>query len=286
LAPSNNLVIVKKMKNKIKIILPTLIMISGVISQDVQQFYKQNCASCHTIGGGRLTGPDLKNVHQRKDDEWIKGFINDPLIVINSGDVYARQLLDESRGVIMPKVGGLTPFIVQSLLDFIKDESAKEKSVFGRSTLADRALTPSDIVIGRSLFIGESTLKNNGPSCIGCHSVSGEGVLGGGLLGPDLTDVYGRLGGKTALAAWLSSPASETMGPIYAKHPIDESEVLPLVAFFKDKVSSGMTEAGMHDFNFLIFGFIGLAVVLILFDLFWGKRLRSVRKKMLKGNLS
>ena len=273
------------MKNFFKIILPTLFLISGAISQDVQKFYKQNCSSCHTIGGGRLTGPDLKNVHNRKDDAWIKGFINDPMSVINSGDTYARQLVDESRGIIMPKVGGLTPFIVQSLLDFIKDESAKEKSVFGGSTLADRALTPGDIVKGRALFMGESTLKNSGPSCIGCHSISGEGALGGGLLGPNLTDVYGRLGGKVALAAWLSSPASEIMGPIYGKHPIDEEEVLPLVAFFKDKGQSEVSEASMHDFNFLIIGFIGLATVLILFDLFWGNRLRSVRRKMVKGSL-
>lgn len=274
------------MKNLIPVLLSGLFWTSGVISQDVQQFYKQNCASCHTIGGGRLTGPDLKNMHERKDEQWIKDFITDPMAVINSGDAYARKIVEESRGVIMPKVGGLTPFIVQSLVDFIKSESAKEKSIFGGSSLADRPLTPSDIVKGRALFVGETQLRNNGPSCLGCHAIAGEGKLGGGLLGPDLTDVYGRLGGKTALAAWLSSPASETMGPIYAKHPIDESEVLPLVAFFKDKASSGMTEAGMHDFNFLIFGFVGLAIVLILFDLFWGKRLRSVRKKMLKGNLS
>ncbi len=262
-----------------------LFIISGAISQDVQKFYKQNCSSCHTIGGGRLTGPDLKNVHQRKDDDWIKGFINDPMAVINSGDAYAGQIVNESRGIIMPKVGGLTPFIVQSLLDFIKEESTKEKSVFGGSSLADRSLTPSDIVNGRALFIGETTLKNNGPSCIGCHSISGEGALGGGLLGPDLTDVYGRLGGKVALAAWLSSPASETMGPIYGKHPIEEEEVLPLVAFFKDKGQSNINEAGMHDFNFLILGFVGLAIFLILFDLFWGKRLRSVRREMVKGSL-
>lgn len=273
------------MKNTYKILLPILFLISGAISQDVEKFYKQNCSSCHTIGGGRLTGPDLKNVHQRKDDEWIKHFINDPVSIINSGDVYARKILEESRGVIMPKVGGLTPFIVQSLLDFIKDESTKEKSVFGASTLADRSLTPNDIVNGRALFIGETTLKNNGPSCIGCHSISGEGALGGGLLGPDLTDVYGRLGGKVALATWLSSPASEIMGPIYGKHPIDEEEVLPLVAFFKDKSNSKVNEASMHDFNFLIIGFIGLAAMLILFDLIWGNRLRSVRRKMVKGNL-
>jgi len=273
------------MKSKYPKFIITLFLISGAISQDVEQYYKQNCSSCHTIGGGRLTGPDLKNVHQRKNDDWIKKFINDPITVINSGDAYARQLVDDSRGVIMPKVGGLTPFIIQSLLDFIKDESAKEKSKFSGSSLADRALTPSDIIKGRALFLGESSLKNNGPSCIGCHSISGEGALGGGLLGPNLTDVYGRLGGKVALAAWLSSPASETMGPIYGKHPIDEKEVLPLVAFFKDKGHAKVNEAGMHDFIFLIIGFIGLAIALILFDLLWGNRLRSVRRKMIKGKV-
>jgi mono/diheme cytochrome c family protein len=271
------------MKNKYKILIPFVFLISGVICQDVDQFFKQNCSSCHTIGGGRLTGPDLKNVHERKDDEWIKKFINDPVAIINSGDVYARQLLDESRGIMMPKVGGLTTFIVQSLLDLIKNESAKEKSKYSGSSLADRVLTPEDIIYGRALFLGHTKLKNNGPSCIGCHSVLGEGQLGGGLLGPNLTDVYGRLGGKTALAAWLSSPASETMGPIYGKHPIDEKEVLPLVAFFKDKGKLNISEAGMHDFNFLIIGFVGLAIVLILFDLLWGNRLRSVRRKMVKG---
>jgi len=128
----------KNMKKLIPIIISGLLWISGVICQDVQQFYKQNCSNCHTIGGGRLTGPDLKNMHERKDEQWLKDFINDPIAVIISGDSYARQLIEESRGVIMPKVGGLTPFIVQSLIDFIKEESLKEKSLFGGSSLSDR----------------------------------------------------------------------------------------------------------------------------------------------------
>ncbi|MBT3947296.1 MAG: cytochrome c [Candidatus Marinimicrobia bacterium] len=258
---------------------------SSILGQDVEGFYKQNCASCHTIGGGRLTGPDLKNIHLRKDEDWIKKFIANPQAVINSGDAYARELLSESRGVVMPKVGGLTPFIIQSLVDFIIDESSKEKSKYGSSAIADRPLTPGDIVKGRALFLGVTKLKNNGPTCIGCHSVAGEGLLGGGLLGPDLTNVYGRLGGKKPLAAWLASPGSETMGPIYQKYPIDEEEVLPLVALFKDKTLSNVTEAGVHDFNFIIIGFVGLAIVLVLFDLFWGNRLRSIRRKMVEGKI-
>jgi mono/diheme cytochrome c family protein len=249
-----------------------------------EEFFKSNCSSCHTIGGGKLTGPDLKNIHNRKSDEWIKKFINDPSAVINSGDNYALKILDESRGIIMPKVGGLTPFITESLLELIKTESAKEKSIFGGSIIEDRPLTVADITLGSKLFNGTKRLKNNGPACIACHSVNGEGLLGGGLLGPDLTRVYGQLGGKNILSAWLASPASETMAPIYKKHPIDDSEVLPLVAFFKEKDKMGSMEGtGMHDFNFMIVGLVGLIIMLVSFDIFWGHRLKSIRKKIVKG---
>jgi len=250
-----------------------------------EEFFKSNCSSCHTIGGGKLTGPDLKNIHQRKSDDWIKKFINDPSAVINSGDAYALKILEESRGIIMPKVGGLTPFITESLLELIKSESAKEKSVFGGSTIDDRPLTEADVILGEKLFNGTKRLKNNGPSCIACHSVDGEGALGGGLLGPDLTRVYGRLGGKNILTAWLANPSSETMAPIYKKHPIDDSEVLPLVAFFKEKDKMvSMVGTGMHDFNFMIVGLVGLILMLLLFDIFWGNRLKSIRKKIVKRN--
>ena len=47
-------------------------------SEETIAFYRQNCASCHTIGGGRLTGPDLKDVTERATEEWLVDFILDP----------------------------------------------------------------------------------------------------------------------------------------------------------------------------------------------------------------
>jgi mono/diheme cytochrome c family protein len=253
---------------------------------DPEEFFEKNCFSCHTIGGGRLTGPDLKDVEERKDGAWLEKFILNPQAVINSGDAYASKLLKEARGVVMPKVANLNVSMTRALLKFIKEESGKEKSRFAGSTLADRPLTEEDLQIGSALFLGTTRLKNKGPSCIACHEIAGEGFLGGGLLGPDLTEAYGRLGGKIAIAAWLSNPSSETMSPIYKKHPIDEDEVLPLVAFLKNKAEGKDIVSNAHDFNFMIFGFIGLAICLVLFDLAWGNRLRAVRKPMVKGELS
>ena len=57
---------------------------------------------------GRLTGPDLKDVSKRqKDREWLINFMMDPRPVIDSGDPYARKILEESRNVPMPKLPGL-----------------------------------------------------------------------------------------------------------------------------------------------------------------------------------
>ncbi len=57
--------------------------------QDAAAFFKQNCTSCHTIGGGRLTGPDLKDVTTRKDRGWFVQFLQGPKSIIDSRDPYA-----------------------------------------------------------------------------------------------------------------------------------------------------------------------------------------------------
>ncbi|MBI4607901.1 MAG: cytochrome c [Candidatus Rokubacteria bacterium] len=35
-----------------------------------QAIFQEKCVSCHTIGGGRLVGPDLQGVTARRDREW------------------------------------------------------------------------------------------------------------------------------------------------------------------------------------------------------------------------
>ena len=77
-------------------------------AQESAAFFRQNCTSCHTIGGGRLTGPDLKDVALRKDRGWLVRYLIDPKGMIDSGDPYAVNLLKENRGVVMPTIAGMT----------------------------------------------------------------------------------------------------------------------------------------------------------------------------------
>ncbi|MBX2990083.1 MAG: cytochrome c [Bacteroidetes bacterium] len=251
-------------------------------AQDPATDYRQNCMSCHTIGGGRLTGPDLKDVSQRKDRAWLAKFMIDPKAVIDSGDPYARQLKEESRGVIMPTLPGMTPQRIQALLDLIEAESKLEKSQFQGIKLSERPFTAEDVVIGHKLFVGTVKLKNSGPACNACHNVHGLSGFGGGGLAPDLTTVMERYGGRKTLSTWLTAPATPTMQAVFKAHPIDPEEVLPLVAYFQSTLQRNPEDPSTARLNFVLVGLAGALLVLALFDLIWNNRLRSVRRALVR----
>ena len=140
------------------------------LAQDSAIFFRQNCHSCHTVGGGRLTGPDLKDVTKRKDRVWLEEFILNPKARIDSGDPYAQQLLQEARGAIMPNVVGISRARAQALLDLIEAESKLEKSQFIGLQISDRPFTPQEIAAGWDLFQGKNRLANGGASCVSCQT--------------------------------------------------------------------------------------------------------------------
>ncbi|RMD96383.1 MAG: hypothetical protein D6814_11500, partial [Calditrichaeota bacterium] len=193
---------------------------------------------------------------------------------------YAAKLQKEARGAVMTRPPAMTRALANALLDLIDAESKKEKSEFAGTRISTRAFLPKDIDEGRALFRGQTRLKNGGPACIGCHTVNTLGGLGGGRLGPNLTRAYARLGGRKGLSAWLVSPPGATMQPIFSKHPLDEKEVLSLVAFLKNETEIDRPENATAMINFLLFGLTGAALLLVIFDYLWGGRFKAVRRPM------
>ncbi len=57
-------------------------------------FVSKGCVGCHTIGRGRLTGPDLNGVTDRREADWILAMITNPDSMVKD-DATARQLLAE-----------------------------------------------------------------------------------------------------------------------------------------------------------------------------------------------
>ncbi len=255
----------------------------GAAGQETAAFFKQNCYSCHTIGGGRLVGPDLKDVAERKERDWLVRFMLNPQAMIDRGDPYAKQILGEARGVVMAQVAGLTRDRAHLLLDLIEVESALEKSQFEGVKFSDRPFTVQDVETGLQIFKGLTPLTNGGPSCISCHTVRGLGLLGGGRLGVDLTKVSERVGGRKPLSAWLVSPATTTMAPVFKEHPMEPEEILSLVAFFEDSAKRVGDDNSVAPLTFFLIGLGGMVLVLGLFDSLWKDRFRAVRRPLVSG---
>jgi mono/diheme cytochrome c family protein len=256
----------------------------AALGQETAAFFKTNCASCHTIGGGRLTGPDLKDVTKRQDRAWLRVYLQNPQAKISVGDPYALKLLDEARGVVMPTIPGLTAEKADFLLDLIEVESALPESQFKGLQISNEPFTPADVQHGLALFTGGQRLKNGGPTCMSCHSLPGIGGLGGGKLGPDLTRVYERLQGRTPLSAWLQSPATPTMQSVLRNTPLDPAEVHSLVALFEDRAKQGQPPSTVAALNFSLLGVGGTALILVLFDMVWKGRFRAVRRPLVQEN--
>lgn len=247
-------------------------------AQETADYFRQNCASCHTIGGGRLTGPDLKGVNQRQDREWLVRFLLDPPAMLQSGDPYAAQLLEESRGVVMPKPPGISRDRAEALLDLIAAESELERSEFAGVQVSDEPFTQDDVQRGRQIFQGTYALENGGTACIGCHSVRGVGVLGGGRLGPDLTRVYERLGGRKNLTAWLAAPATPTMQTVLEGRQLQPDEIHSLLAFFEQSAQEGGEADRSGSLAFFLLGLGGAVIILLAMDAVWRGRFRAVRR--------
>ncbi len=248
--------------------------------QPAADFFRSNCTSCHTVGGGRLVGPDLKNVGQRRDRAWLVRFLQNPKGMIDSGDAYALKLQQEARGVVMPTLPGMNPSQADALLNLLDAESKLARSQFAGSQISMRPFTAQDVANGRTLFEGNRPLANGAPACVSCHTLKGVGGLGGGRLGPDLTLVFERLQGRKGLSAWLTSPVSPTMQPVFRTRTLQPEEILALTALFEDSARKGGVSDNTTMLDFFLLGLGGMVLGLVGIDAVWKKRLRGVRKPL------
>ena len=234
--------------------------------------FQQKCVGCHTLGGGKLVGPDLLGVTERREPGWLRSFISAPDQVLTSGDPLALQLLQENNNVKMPNLG-LTAAEVEALLVFLKNPGATTGPV--------DIPTGGKPDAGERLFTGETGLANGGTGCIACHSVAGVGTLGGGNLGPDLTQVLTRYGGEAGLASALASLPFPTMGPVFADHPLSIADQADLLAFFNQTSQRSQAAADITPW----FWGAGIAGALALFGLMlisWPRQRISISDRLRK----
>lgn len=91
----------------------TFVAFAGqVFAFDAEKFFKANCTSCHTIGGGDKIGPDLAGLSKRRKVEWLVKYINYPEGMINGDaeeegyekpDALAKKVYELYKPTLMPE---------------------------------------------------------------------------------------------------------------------------------------------------------------------------------------
>ncbi len=71
-------------------------------AQDGEALFKANCAACHSIGKGKLVGPDLKGVIDRHPEVWLQKWIRSSQSLVKAGDPDAVKLFNDNMQIVMP----------------------------------------------------------------------------------------------------------------------------------------------------------------------------------------
>ena len=250
-----------------------------------QAIFEQKCKACHTIGGGRLVGPDLKGVTANRDVDWLVGFITAPDKVIAAGDPIAQQLVQQ-YGLPMPNLG-VTEADARAVLAYLDTQSGGSKPAptpTQTTTAPPPVPTPTLILnddTGRDLFTGRLTFKNGGPACLSCHNISAAGFIGGGTVGKDLTNAYATMG-EAAIRSILKTTPFPMMKQIYTQKPLTDNEITDVLAFLKS-ASSTPSAPSQNSSLFFIIGGASALLIIGVFQWLWRGRLSGVRRPLVKG---
>ncbi len=120
------------------------------------------CSACHTIGGGKKVGPDLKGVTQKRSEDWLRHFIRNSQEFMKA-DADAKAIFDEFKIPMPPH--DLSDAQMKDLLAYLKNDGkmpAEEKAAAAKPVEAPAEWS----------------------ACAACHTIGG-----GKKVGPDLKGV-------------------------------------------------------------------------------------------------
>jgi len=238
-------------------------------AQNGEELFKKSCSPCHTIGGGKLVGPDLINITEKRERQWLIDFTKSSTKMINSGNPDAVAIFNEYLKMPMPDQSLSEPEI-NSVFDFIASKGKVEVSgqAVTQEEFIDKA-SKEDIKNGFLLFTGERKLTNKGASCISCHDIIDKRVKFGGNMAKELTQSYNNL--KAAgIKAILSSLPFPAMTDSYKKSPLTEKEIHDLTAYLKS-AGNKTGKPGLSSFSgqFIMYGVLLFLSINLIIALYW-----------------
>jgi cytochrome c len=125
----------------------------GKAAETGQQIFQSRCAACHTIGKGKLVGPDLAGVTSRREESWLKRQIKEPDRLIAENDPIAMQLLQDANDMPMVPLG-LSDAEVVAVIAYLKSTEQQANVATGLPSQYMPTVLISIVVLIVLTFIG------------------------------------------------------------------------------------------------------------------------------------
>jgi cytochrome c1 len=132
----------------------------GKAAETGQQIYQSRCTACHTIGKGKLIGPDLAGVTLRREEGWLKRQIKEPDRLLAENDPIATQLLQESNNVPMVPLG-LEDAQVEAVIAYLQSTEQQANVETGFPSQYIPTVLVSLLVLIILTFVGLRSGKKN-----------------------------------------------------------------------------------------------------------------------------
>lgn len=244
------------------------------LAQDGKDLFQKNCTVCHTIGQGKLVGPDLQGVTKKAERAWLMKFIKNSQAVIQSGDPLATQLFQEYNRAIMPAFTQFSDEEIGSILDYIEKWEPEKVEVLTVDVNKKTGFTHEEYLRGERLFYGLIP-HSNGLSfnCTNCHNTVTDDSLNWNPSAMDLAQSFMDPKGMKIYQS-MNLPVSVKMEQAHAGIKMTETEIYYISAFLSHYSTTNMAVHKIFPVKLMLFIVFALLMTWAIIDLLFMRRVK------------
>lgn len=258
---------------KALIFLATFIPLSA-FSQEGKELFQRNCSVCHLIGEGKLVGPDLMGVTERRDREWLVKFITNSQEVIKAGDPVAVKLFEEYKKSIMPPFTQFSENEINSIIDYLDKWEPAKTEVLTVDVNKKTGFKHDEMLRGERLFYGLIPLEAGGSfNCTDCHNTVTSDTLNWNPSAVDLARSFVDPKGMKIYQS-MAQPVSQRMEVAHKGIKMNEQEIYYITAYLSHLSTTELTKHKTFPVKLMLFITFAVLMTLAIIDLLFTRRVR------------
>ena len=239
-----------------------------------KKLFEKNCTVCHKLGGGKLVGPELLGVTERRDRAWLLKFIRNSDEMIKSGDPTAVKLFEENNKVPMLAFTQLSDAEINSIIDYIEKWEPEKEKVFAVDVNKKEGFAHTEVLRGERLFYGLIPFEQGGTTaCASCHNTTASDTLNWNPSAKELALSFMNPDGMNIYKS-MSEPTSDVMQKAHAEYKLTDQEVFYIAAYLSEYLHYGETPHKTFPVKLMLFILFAVLMTLALVDLIFTKIIR------------